>query len=172
MDKNVKVVLGVGAAAILGWILFFRKGTPGETATPSATVGLSIVSAGYSGEYGGITPLVEGTVGNQAIVTVINTSVYTGTAIKAPFTFSVGITIQIPDGTVAWSNLGTLALAAGETKTYTFTFTIPYGTPYIGTGKGRAFIANPATQVVIVEATPVNVTVTPAGVTPGGTIGF
>ena len=169
MERNMKVALGIGAAAVLGWLLFFRKGTAGKAATPDATVRFSILPAGYSGEYGAIPTLAEGTTGNQAVVTVKNNSVYTGTTIKAPFTFNVAINIQVPDGTTStWGgNLGTLALAADATGTYTFTFSIPYGTPNTGPGKGYAFLANPAVPLTaIASATPVAVTVTPAG-TPG-----
>ena len=114
----------------------------------------------------GITPspLVAGSTGNKAVVTVTNTSVYAGTTIKAPFTFNVAINIQVPDGTTStWGgNLGTLFLAAGATGTYTWTFNIP-STATPGVGRAYAFLANPAVPLTaIASATPVAVTVNAA----------
>jgi hypothetical protein len=109
-------------------------------------------------------PLVVGSTGNKAVVTVTNTSVYAGTTTKAPFTFNVAITIQVPDGTTStWGdNLGTLFLAAGATGTYTWTFNIP-STATPGVGRAYAFLANPAVPLTaIASATPVAVTVNAA----------
>jgi len=111
-------------------------------------------------------PLIEGSTGNKAVVTVKNESVYTGTTIKAPYTFDVAITIQIPDGSLpTWGNhLGTLSLAAGATGTYTWTFSIPSGA-VAGAGRAYASIyetggANPFNSLG--NATPVAVTVNAA----------
>lgn len=166
MTSKGKWVLGLGAVLLGGWLLF-RKKIPAAEITPTGAMTLEIIPAGTPSGYAGITPspLVAGSTGNKAIVTVTNTSVYAGTAIKAPFTFNVGINIQVPDGTTTtWgSNLGTLFLAAGATGQYTWTFNIPTtATP--GVGKGYAFIANPAVPLTaIASATPVAVTVNPEG---------
>ena len=93
----------------------------------------------------GITPspLVAGSTGNKAVVTVTNTSVYAGTVTKAPYTFNVAINIQVPDGT---ANMvygeQTIAFAPNEQKTVTFTFNVPSG--YSGAGKAYALLENPA----------------------------
>jgi len=113
----------------------------------------------------GITPspLVEGSTGNKAVVTVKNTSVYTGTTTSAPFTFKIYYAIQVPDGTanMVWGEQ-TIAFAKDEQKTVTFTFNVP-ATGYLGVGKAYAFLANPAVPLTaIASATPVAVTVNAA----------
>jgi hypothetical protein len=93
----------------------------------------------------GITPspLVEGSTGNKAVVTVKNTSVYTGTTTSAPFIFKIYYGIQVPDGTanMVWGEQ-TIAFAKDEQKTVTFTFNVPSG--YSGAGKAYALLENPA----------------------------
>lgn len=148
--NNTGKVLGLGVVALGGWLLFGKK-TPAPPVPEEGGPTLVIIPGEpyYSGApdgYANITPspLVVGTTGNKAIVTVTNNSVYAGTAIKAPCTFKIYYAIQVPDGT---ANMvygeQTIAFAKDEQKTVTFTFNVP-ATGYLGVGKAYVYLKNPA----------------------------
>jgi hypothetical protein len=141
MKKSGKVLVGVAGLAGLGALVY--NATKTKAATPpgaGATLSLRIVPATrlagrYGRSYPALSPtqLVEGSIGNQLQATVTNTSVYTGTSIKAPYTFDVYVFIQV-NGVMLLQATQVVPLAASAVQTLSWSFNIPYGAGATGAG--------------------------------------
>lgn len=116
------------------------------------------------------TGLTEGGGPYTVSLTVTNASVYTGTQTKAPYTFA--ITVSVVSGGVTLLNIPNEAhpMTANQTATFTWNFSIPLGNQ--GPLAVAAFLNNTAGTTLIQGLNSGNLSVTPAGITPGGTITF
>lgn len=192
MSKGTKTLLVVGAAAGAGYLLYKAMQKPEGEPTPEGpggTITLQIIPAGGGVGYRGIgaigTSLVEGSSGNQAIATITNTSVYTGTTQKAPYSF--GVFVKVFKGTALPTDLGTanvwvggmlgglyaqgpaVAVGAGATLVApTILLTMLFG--YSGPAVAIAEVYTTDMVTKLGQSATTAITITAAGVTPGGTI--
>lgn len=180
MSKGTKTLLVVGAAAGLGYLAYRasqQPAPPQEGLGPGGRITLQIIPADGGVGYGGIgaipTSVMEGSTGNQAVVTVTNTSVYAGSTTKAPYTFGLQLQVAWADNTIIQvlpgvvGTLTPLALAASATGSVTWSFTIPYGRS--GAARATAILYPTAGGSGLAQAV-ADFTVTSVTVTPGGTI--
>ena len=116
MNGIWKWVVGLGAVFGAVYLLTKKGVAPSGEITPGGVIAWS----GITG------PLIEGSTGNIAGVTVKNTSVYAGTTTKAPARLYVVVNVDVGI-TPLLRQASEIDFAAGETKTLDYTFAIPSG---------------------------------------------
>ncbi len=101
--------------------------------------------------------LVSGSVGNTAVVTLTNNSVYAGTSTKAPYTFVLAAKILVA-GSPVLDVLRSIPMGPGEKKTISLPFDIPAGV--YGSGTAYAALMDQAAAKVLASAVAASITVT------------
>jgi hypothetical protein len=110
--------------------------------------------------------MVEGGGPYTGSFTVVNQSTYTG-GTAAPYTFVVVVGVSV-GGYVVYSGEFTMATTAGQTKTQSFSFSIPSGRS--GSGTATALLLDTTGSTQLAAATPLTFTVSSITITAKGTI--
>jgi len=177
MNETGKNVVALGIIGAIGYGVYKLVKGPAAPAggagyVPAGEVRLTIVPAGAVGMRVGSLPasVVEGSLGNMAVISITNNSVYAGTTVKAPYTFGIRMRMQTGASLPSDVFLITEAMAclAGETKTRGVMFSVPFG--MIGPLRCDATLFKTDGVSILADATPVFVPITYSGITPGGTI--
>jgi len=165
MDKNKKVFTVIAVAlGAFGLLKLLGKPAEGESARMSMSITDEIgnpVSAGY---IGGQT--------YNATITVKNTSSQGGTGIGYTMNINASAaltgTAQPYPASKTWPGQ---SFAAGETKTFTYAFALPWNVS-ASTLTVAANATNPATGAIISTALPKTGDVLPADILPGAEVGI
>lgn len=182
MKTGAKVLLGglvIGGGALLIRTLTGKLSQAAPPSNPNFTIKIydaegnlvatsEVASRGVAAFPGS---LVEGGTGYTAVVTVTNTSKYPDGTL-APYTFQVLCQASVVNTSAVFINsVQNLFLAAGATGSLSFAFNIPYGGS--GTGTATAYLMKSGADGggIITQAT-VGFAISPATITPGGTITF
>ena len=177
MNKGAKVLLGAG---ILGGSIALIAALIGRAQAENPNFTLRIYDADGNlvassaptravGSFPGA--LVEGGSGYTAVLSVNNTSKYPdGT--PAPYLFTIAFVGGVNNPVGSYFPPGathkTLSLAAGASGSVSFTFAIPYGMN--GPGSAAGNLEDIPGNVLATASATINVT--PAVITPGGTLSF
>ena len=168
MEKDTKVVLGISAAAVVGWLLFFRK--KAEAAIlPSGQMYAEMPAN-----------VVEGDTADVGKVYVTNTSKRGG--VNVAYTFRVNIQLYGPGaatpfydlkalvggGDAAYGMLGVICSAGQVDSMASFLFPVPVGVAGLCTAKATLYQNDGVTPV----GTPVSgqFVISTAAITVGGSV--
>jgi len=178
MEKNQKLGLalaGIFGIGILGVALANRKAGATGGGTSNSGLTLTIIPAHLyaARSFPAVAPatLLAGSNGNTMQVTITNNTVYTGTTTKAPYTFKLHGQL-VAYGQIVVNADQSVALGPGEVKNISWTFGVPLAWASSDNYAATAWLASTddltpiGTQVQVIGA------ITPAPVTPGGSISF
>ncbi len=172
-NKNAVGILGLVAGIVGLGVLFRSQKAQASGNSGPGSIAIKIIPAAprVAGRYAAAvgSNLVEGSTGNTALITLTNNTVYTGTTTKAPYTFTLVARIMVGSTKVLEASQ-VVAMGAGETKTVSFSFNVPYGANGSGIANASLF-DNTGTQS-LATSSPIGLTVSPASVTPAGTISY
>lgn len=177
MNKNQKLGLGMllGVGVLWGAVSLNKKAAAAGGGNSNSGLQLTIIPAHLYAErsFPAVAPatLLAGSNGNTMLVTITNNTVYTGTTTKAPYTFKVHAQL------VAYSQIvvnadQSVALGPGEVKTVSWTFGVPLVWVNSDNYAATAWLASTDDLSPIGSQIQVIGAITPAAVTPGGSISF